>query len=298
MKQEVYFEPNENRDLFLNYCGTEVCAPDFCVRPHIRQEYLIHYILAGTGQYHTPQRSYPLKAGDIFLIYPGQPIHYQTDSWDPFHFSWFGFSGPAADTVVQELGFSQDACVRHLHTRYSIHEPILKCVDLQNSGCPSNSFVSTSMLYDILGRLSLSFQADSAEEVRSRDVVHEHVYRAIAYIKQNYMTPISVTTVVNFIGLDRSYFSKIFQKCTGISVQRYLLETRISQAKLLLEHTTYTVREVCSYVGIQDECYFSRVFKKLEGCSPRSYRMLCQTQNGGLTAETKGDEPHADDPTQ
>ncbi|HJB94335.1 MAG TPA: AraC family transcriptional regulator [Candidatus Mediterraneibacter intestinigallinarum] len=36
--------------------------------------------------------------------------------------------------------------------------------------------------------------------------------------------------------------------------------------------TSYTLKQISSYVGIKDEYYFSRVFKSKTGMSPRQYR--------------------------
>ncbi|MFQ7552579.1 MAG: helix-turn-helix transcriptional regulator [Blautia marasmi] len=73
---------------------------------------------------------------------------------------------------------------------------------------------------------------------------------------------------MDHVGLERSYFSKIFHKFTGTTAQNYLLNVRIQRSKLLLERTDYTVREICSYVGMKDEYYFSRAFKRSVGLSP------------------------------
>lgn len=278
MKRQTYFETYANCDLSLNYCGTEICEPDFCMRPHIRAEYLIHYVLAGKGSYHTPQRSYELKSGDMFLIFPGQTVSYETDPQDPLHFSWFSFSGNKADTLPAMLGFSLDACVRHLHSRFSIHDAILKCValpDREEGSC--NQFLLLSHLYEILALIHESYLTDEHGNNRL-NIAQEHIHRAVAYIKMNYMNPISVGDVVDFVGLERSYFSKIFHRYTGKTAQEYILCVRIEQSKLLLDQTNYSAKEISSFVGFADECYFSRAFRKIEGMSPKAYRISSESK--------------------
>lgn len=282
MKRQTYFEPDADCDLSLNYCGTEICEPSFCMRPHIREEYLIHYILAGKGHYHTPQRSYELKSGDMFLIYPGQTVSYETDPQDPLQFSWFSFSGTRADKLPARLGFAQDACVRRLHSRFSIQEAILKCVDLpdrEEGSC--NQFLLLSHLYEIIGLIHESYLSDERGNSRG-NIAREHIHRAEAYIKMNYMNPISVSDVVDFVGLERSYFSKIFHRYTGKTCQEYLLEVRIGQSRLLLEQTVYSAKEISSFVGFTDECYFSRAFRRMNGMSPKAYRENALTKGAAL----------------
>lgn len=274
LKHEVFYTPEAEQEVSLNYCGTQICEPDFSMKPHIRQEYLIHYILAGKGRYCTPQREYALKPGDLFLIYPGQPVNYNTDPYDPFHFSWFSFSGKHAAAIVDQLGFRPDDCVRHLHSRFSINDKILECVEMINLGAAHNDFLFSANLYTIFGLIAESHTLDSRSEPDGHDAGREHIDRATFFIRMNYMSPITVNDIVRFVGLERSYFSKIFHRYTGTTAQNYLRTVRVGQAKLLLERTTYSIKEITSFVGFQDESYFSRVFKELEGVSPQTYRAL------------------------
>lgn len=285
MKQEVYFEADGSREISMSYCGTEICSADFYVPPHIRQEFLIHYILSGSGNYHTPQRDYRLEAGDVFLIYPGLPVSYETNAWDPLNFSWFGFTGQQAEATIEKLGFERGSCVRRLHSRYSIHSDILACMDMVENQHAFNPFILMSYLYKMIGLISESYLMDTNSKLRHHNIVQEHIRRASTYIRLNYMKSISVADIVDFVGLERTYFSKIFRENVGMTAQTYLQQVRISQAKLFLEQTSYSIKEITAFVGFQDECYFSRVFKKLEGMSPLAYRTLAEAHQHTLTEE-------------
>lgn len=278
MKQESYNKATINTTMNLNYCGVEVCNPDFKVLPHIRQEYLLHYIISGKGHYHTSEEDYVLKDGDIFLIRPNQLVSYETDPWEPFHFTWVAFSGSEAKEIIPTLGFSDNNLVRHLHSKYSIHEKIMECIDLLESKSNYNEYMVKANLYHIFGCLSKSYLMDQPSHNSSKDHVSEHVNKAMSFIRLNYMTSITVSDVTNFVGLERSYFSKIFHKHTGKTVQEYLLEVRLQQAKLLLAQTTYSIKEIGSFIGFSDECYFSRAFKRSTGVSPSTFRK-CESTN-------------------
>lgn len=272
MKQESYNVPTANSSLNLNYCGVEICNPDFKVLPHIRQEYLLHYIISGKGHYHASGKDYSLKTGDVFLIEPNRLVSYETDPWAPFHFTWIAFSGKEAEEIIPAIGFSGDTLVRHLHSQYSIHEKIMECIDLLESKSNYNEYMLKAHLYYIFGCLSKSYRMDQPPHDSNRNHVSEHINKAMSFIRLNYMTSITVNDVSDFVGLERSYFSKIFHKHTGKTVQEYLLEVRLQQAKLLLAQTTYSVKEISSFIGFSDECYFSRAFKRVTGVSPSTFR--------------------------
>ena len=88
MKIEEYYASKIQRDVNLKYCGYEECAPDFRMPPHTRSEYLIHYITQGRGTYICEGAAYPIRQGDLFIIYPSQLASYHTSPEDPLHFSW------------------------------------------------------------------------------------------------------------------------------------------------------------------------------------------------------------------
>ena len=71
---------------------------------------------------------------------------------------------------------------------------------------------------------------------------------------------------------DRGLVCKIYKEQYGVSLNRYISEKRITEAKRLLRFSNMTMEQIGDKVGYEDGNYFSRVFKKLEGCSPREYR--------------------------
>lgn len=272
MKFESYYTPNTHSDLVLRYCGFEECAADFVANPHTRAEYLIHYITQGSGIFTCEETVYPIEKGDIFIIIPHKLVSYQTSPSNPLHFSWFGFAGTKAANIIDQLGFTQTCLVRKLHDQYSIEELIKNYVEILDSVIPSNEFAIQSMLYSILSNLADSYHLTNNNPRDNRNVILEHVGKAKSYIKYNYIHPISVKDVAEHVGLERSYFSKIFRLYTGTTAQRYILNVRLRRSKLLLERTNYTLKEISSYVGMNDEYYFSRAFKLEYQLSPGQYR--------------------------
>ena len=74
--------------------------------------------------------------------------------------------------------------------------------------------------------------------------------------------------------LDYSYehISRVFQRIYGISPQQYLTQTRLTQAKRLLQHSNLRVRQIAFRVGYQSASYFCRLFRTNTGMSPGTYR--------------------------
>lgn len=98
------------------------------------------------------------------------------------------------------------------------------------------------------------------------------IYKAINYIKQNYMKKITLEEVASHVYLSPSYFSKIFKEEMKYSFNTYLNYVRIEMSKKLLLDDTLDLIEVSNMVGYEDQSYFSKVFKKFTGMSPGKYR--------------------------
>ncbi len=100
------------------------------------------------------------------------------------------------------------------------------------------------------------------------------IQKAIRYIQENYYEPLSLESVAGCVGLNPTYFSATFKRQMGKGFLSYLTEYRITQAKLLLKHTSMSIIDISSAVGFETQSYFSKTFKAMTGMTPRQYRSL------------------------
>ena len=91
---------------------------------------------------------------------------------------------------------------------------------------------------------------------------------AIFYISQNFDRTIGVADVAAAAGLERSYFSRLFKKETGIACVKWLNNFRMEKAAKLLKSGRLNVAETARSSGFSDQFYFSRAFKKHFGVPP------------------------------
>jgi len=106
-----------------------------------------------------------------------------------------------------------------------------------------------------------------------RDIKHaDTIFKALAYIKENYMKKISLEDVAGSVYLSPSYFSKIFKQEMKCNFNTYINLFRIESSKELLKDPTVELVDVASIVGFEDQSYFSKVFKKIVGISPGKFR--------------------------
>jgi two-component system response regulator YesN len=95
---------------------------------------------------------------------------------------------------------------------------------------------------------------------------------ALAFIRERYDRPITLTDVSKYVKLNPSYFSKLFKDSTGISFSRYLTRFRMGKAVELMNDPTWRISEIANMVGYENVQYFIRVFKSFTGIPPRMYK--------------------------
>ena len=98
------------------------------------------------------------------------------------------------------------------------------------------------------------------------------VKKAIAFLHQNYTSPISRWEIAEAVGVSEDYISRVFNRELNISPWDYLNRYRVLQAKHLLINTTGSIGSIAHKVGFKDQAYFSRVFNKISGIPPQAFR--------------------------
>ena len=84
--------------------------------------------------------------------------------------------------------------------------------------------------------------------------------------------PLSLRDVANELGITPGHLTTVVRRRTGRTVQEWIIERRMAEARSLLADTELPVGEIARRVGISDPGYFSRQFHRTHGASPRQWR--------------------------
>ena len=90
--------------------------------------------------------------------------------------------------------------------------------------------------------------------------------------KKIFNKDIKVNDMCSYIGITRSYLTKIFKQVLHVSPYEYLLGVRMNKASLLLQTTALPVKQIAEMVGYKDALVFSKAFKQKIGSSPKAFR--------------------------
>lgn len=262
-------------DLTLYQFGWERCDPLHSFGPYMRNHYLFHYVISGTGTFIGRDSSgtdheYRVRSGDGFIIFPKQVSSYFADKTHPWEYTWVEFDGMKAKEIVGLAGLSMDSPIYH---------PGMRDLGLELRDTMTNiaRSESRSPLY-LIGQLYLF--ADYLTRSSSTRYLPPHsskiqdfyVKEAMTFIEQNFQNDISVEDIAAFCNLNRNYFGKIFRKAVGKTPQEFLINYRMAKASELLKMTDMTIGSISVAVGYPSQLHFSRAFKNVYGMPPKEWR--------------------------
>ena len=275
--ENVFFNifPNENFiDLGMFQCGREACTPCHSFGPVTRNHYLFHYVLSGTGTLMADDakgvtKTYYIKSGQGFLIFPKQITTYYADQYSPWEYVWIEFDGLRVKEALSLTDFSLNHPVYRTHSK-DLREQMVKEMKYIIAHPKESSF-------HLLGHLYLFFDyfiqsAKSTRLTQSSKMSDYYIQEAIHYMEQNFQNNISIEEIAEICGINRSYLGKIFRNSVGRSPQEFLMNYRMVKATELLKLTTLSIADIGNAVGYSNPLHFSRAFKNVYGVSPREWR--------------------------
>ncbi len=134
-------------------------------------------------------------------------------------------------------------------------------------------FMVKSSVYRIIGRLIRLGITENPTVTADLSAV-ERLLPALNYVNENYAGPLTLEDVSELMGLNTSYFCRLFKSATGVTFTEYLNAVRVRKSGTLLHNTSKSITDVSNEVGFSTVTYYNRVFKKYMKCTPSIYRMI------------------------
>ena len=274
---EVIFSifPSKNFiDLGLYQFGWEHCEPSHSFGPAMRNHFLFHYVISGTGTLIAENSkkesiSYSIKSGQGFMIFPNQICSYIADAQQPWEYVWIEFDGLRAKETVELSGLCVNSPVykaKYKDVAQTMKDEMLYIINHKDDSP-----------FHLIGHLYLfidSFVKSSAitQISKSNNLRDFYIKEALSFIEQNFQNDISVEDIAAFCNLNRSYFGRIFREAVGKSPQEFLISYRMTRATELLKLTELSIGDIGNAVGYPNQLHFSRAFRSVYGISPRQWR--------------------------
>ncbi|WP_144744352.1 AraC family transcriptional regulator [Enorma burkinafasonensis] len=268
-------------DLTPYQYGREVCTPGHAFGPARRGHYLFHYVLDGcgtltaSGAEDAEPATFEVSAGEGFLIFPGQVTTYVADLKTPWEYIWVEFDGSHVKSLLDRTGLSPAYPIYRSRDDGKARQMVDAMRSLLDHRAESPVY--------LVGCTYFFFEAflSSVEPHRSQapNKLHDfYVDHALNFIEENYRDNVGVEDIARSVGLNRSYFGKVFREAMGVSPQQFLIGYRMEKACELLKLSTLSIAQVGREVGYPNQLHFSRAFRNAVGISPRAWRQQNTTR--------------------
>lgn len=251
MVHDIIIENKKMNRLNPLVFGYENCDKKHSYGPAIRTYWLFHYVVSGFGTFKTENKTYRVKPGEMFVISPYVESYYEADEKKPWSYIWIGFETDS--DFPEKIGH-----VVHCPEAEDIFEKMKSCDEYSGR----NEFLC-ARLWDLFALLM------GKDDEENKD----YVKFAVEYIKAEYMNDITVEQIAKELNLERTYFSMLFKRKTGVSPKQYIVEHRMNVAAMILEKGGASVAVAAHSVGYGDTFAFSKMFKKFFGISPKNYSL-------------------------
>ena len=150
-------------------------------------------------------------------------------------------------------------------------EDAYRLIDLYTQECEKTASVEAVYL------LQFNMVLDFTERVRQSKLpegLSHEVFSAVQFIADHSHDPIGIDEVAAYVGRSRSYVTRRFRAEIGKSINAYITETKIRDAKRFLRYSEISFGEIANSLAFSSQAYFQTVFKKETGLTPGEYRQL------------------------
>lgn len=215
-----------------------------------------HWITSGSGVYNLNGETVTLSKGDCVFMKKNFNCSYEAKSSDStFATSWVAFIG--GDELLEKNNFSEYKIFKTPPIAEKLwHDMIELCK--KGASEAQRSAACYGFLVEMLDYLDRS-QKNVSELVKD-------------YITKHYDRNITLEEVANIIGMTPTSLSRHLRRRKKDNFLKQLKDTRIQNAKDILETTDLPAISVAGMCGFDSPSYFGKIFKEETGMTPLEYR--------------------------
>ncbi|PZE22302.1 AraC family transcriptional regulator [Paenibacillus xerothermodurans] len=252
------------------------------------------YVVRGQAEHMFEGSCYDMRAGDVFIINPGEVHTYRIKPGKQLEIiNCLFMSDLIRGSWLLELGISQSMDYFYVHPFLDHRERFHNRLNLNGQDAARTLFLLETMMNEFDSRLSgcetlirlqlvellilLSRSYQQAEGHCGKAAVRSDsrqllVRRICGYLERYYDKKVSIAAICEMFNISARQLNRIFKEVLGMTVVDMVHQIRIERAKHLLRETEDKVITIAGRVGYEDPAFFSRLFHRQVGCSPGKFR--------------------------
>ena len=227
--------------------------------------------------------TYSLHPGECALIFPNQFHHFMDVAHGPLEWLFITFelrNSEAIRALQNSPRILDHAASEYLLGLVSeFRQPL--------DGKPDTLEISHALSRLLRHLLTCPALPPDRRDIHSSDDVRDVILESInRYVRAHLSKSVTISDIAEELGYSVSHLRAVFRDRLGVSLGRYMRESRLSEAAQLLQSSAHNVSEIGERCGFESLYAFSRAFRKAYGIPPRTYRQLVQ-EGGPLPVSGK-----------
>ena len=223
------------------------------------------------------------KADQFILLPSHSSVHMYIDA--PTRVLFFEFKDDLLNNVAENVTAdidANDATARKNrflvgNTNDNLGECLTKLLNISVSPDKNKNY-----LFNLYAQEMLCYLLQIKGAVQIINLGHDKpIYKAIRYINDNIMEPISISSLAQTLNMSDTNFCNTFKKVTGVSPKEYITDLKMNRAEEMLRNKNVT--EVAYDLGYESISHFISLFKKKYGLTPKQYKSAGETSNAYTT---------------
>ncbi|WP_456817513.1 AraC family transcriptional regulator [Cellulomonas sp. URHB0016] len=270
--------------------------------PHAHEFYVLVHVEHGGGTLRVDAAEWPLTAGDVCLVGPGEVVHGTTSLQSDARVWVAFFAGEALATTTttqltsrhhplltpfRVLEEGSDRVLRLPEPDRPSWAALLTVLAAETGGHPADPVLpgareaataALTLLLVSLARVPArpgppddepASAGGTAASGWGRDALVTAVLDAV---EAGFREPISTREIARALGYTTGHLTTVVRERSGKTVLEWLTERRMVEARRLLAETELTVAAVAGRTGFRDPAYLVRRFREQHGMTPLQWR--------------------------
>ena len=254
---------------------------------HKHNFFELTFVLEGSGQHILNESIIDYKKGDLFYLTPKDEHEFVVSS--PSKFGLIKFT---EQLFLEKLNnIANNNWVKHMETVMH-HSNILpesiivsendrvqlfRLYQIIKDEIKNSKSSSRNILLELFGAIliiiSRNIESTLGDFQKGYISEEEKIESILSYIRNHIQDKekVKINAIAKEFYISPNYVSIFIKKHTGISIQQYVLQTKVKIAERLLMQTNLTISEIAAKTGFADSSHFNKIFKKYNGVNPSEF---------------------------
>lgn len=223
----------------------------------------IEFVYKGKGFLEANGQSCRPGENSVYILHKHSDHRYWPDKSDPWHKIFFVIDGGFMETLFKLYQFEETCYIPNCPQLKKFFDEMIQL----RQGMGEIHRQAAIVFHRLLEECHTLLHGAPGQ------FIHPELLELKKFLDDNVEHKISLDRYCRQKQRSCASMIRRFKKQFGTSPYDYLMQKRIEEARLMLRHSAFSVKEIASRLKFSDQYYFSNYFKRKTGLSPRNYKL-------------------------